>query len=57
MTRPPIANVPMFARCPDCGQGFRGVISWAPQRPAYRRNRCPWCGASVLLGRDGGASR
>lgn len=57
MTRPPIENVPVFARCPDCGQGFRGTICWAPQRPAYRRNRCPWCGTSILLGRDGTTSR
>lgn len=39
MTHPPIENVPVFARCPECGQSFRGLIPWA-NRPACFHNRC-----------------
>lgn len=50
---PPVATVPVVARCRSCGQPFRGSVCWRPNAPAYRRNRCPWCGSSQLLDRHG----
>lgn len=48
---PPIDQVPITAHCRECGHPFRGVVSFNERRPAYRRNRCPWCGTEQLLGR------
>ena len=41
-TLPPIATVPLFARCRWCAGVFRTATSW-PVDPQSRYRRCRWC--------------
>jgi len=50
---PPISSVKLTVRCRSCDQLFRGMVSWLPDRPAYTRMSCAWCGSSQLVHRTG----
>jgi hypothetical protein len=44
-TRPPLACVPLFLRCPRCDRPFRSVGSFLGDRLVT----CAWCGRALRL--------
>ena len=42
LVRPPVAVVPLFARCTHCGRTYRTSTTWVGEQ-GTRYRRCLWC--------------